>query len=60
MNNKQTPKSCSCQSCKRAKHSEGGNFMLKKEERSFRHKQNQNLNMGFENISIAQYGNRNG
>jgi hypothetical protein len=37
MSTKQTPKSCSCGSCKRGIHTEGGRYMRKADERSYRH-----------------------
>ncbi len=33
---KQTPKSCSCDSCKRGKHTKGGHYMMNRQERSIR------------------------
>jgi hypothetical protein len=36
-NTKQTPKSCSCRQCQWGKHCEGGKFMMKHDERAYRH-----------------------
>lgn len=36
-NTKQTPKSCSCNQCRRGIHTPGGRFMRKADERSYRH-----------------------
>lgn len=36
-NTKQTPKSCSCNQCRRGIHTPGGRFMRKTDERSYRH-----------------------
>lgn len=43
MSTKATPKGCSCQQCKFAKHSKGGNHLVKLEEKAFRHSQKQAL-----------------
>ena len=40
---KQTPKSCSCGQCKRGIHTEGGRFMRRADERSYRHAAKQAL-----------------
>ena len=36
-NTKQTPKSCSCNSCRFGKHTEGGHFMRRYDNRAYRH-----------------------
>jgi hypothetical protein len=36
-NTKQTPKSCTCEQCRHGKHSDGGNCMMKHDERAYRH-----------------------
>jgi hypothetical protein len=36
-NTKQTPKSCSCNQCKRGIHTPGGRYMRKADEHSYRH-----------------------
>ena len=36
-NTKQAPKSCSCRQCQWGKHCEGGKFMMKHDERAYRH-----------------------
>lgn len=53
---KSTPKSCSCQSCRRGKHG-GAKFMVRYDERRFRHAQKIALLKGIEEIQIAPKGN---
>lgn len=36
-NTKQTPKSCSCESCHFGKHPEGGHFMRRYSNKAYRH-----------------------
>ena len=50
---KGTPKSCSCETCMRAKHSTRGRKLLKKIERAFRHHAKQDLASGKEDILPA-------
>ena len=50
---KATPKSCSCQQCLFAKHTKGGNQMVKLEERAFRHHSNQMVRQGRDDIAPA-------
>ena len=40
---KVSPKSCSCQQCKRGKHSKGGHALKKADEHAVRHKVNSDL-----------------
>lgn len=40
---KQTPKSCSCEHCRRSKASDAGNYAMKREERRYRHRAKQKL-----------------
>jgi len=54
---KSTPKSCSCESCKRGKHSKSGHQMMKADERSYRHQTKIDLNKGREDITAAPQGN---
>jgi hypothetical protein len=57
MSTKQTPKSCSCRSCKRGKHTRAGHLAMKKDERAFRHAQNAALKCGRGGYSAAPVGN---
>jgi len=50
---KATPKSCSCRQCRWAKHTKPGNRMVKQGERAFRHRSNQDLRQGSEDIVPA-------
>jgi hypothetical protein len=43
-----TPKSCSCNACKRSKRSKQGHFYMKAAERSYRHKAKVELQNGGE------------
>ncbi len=36
-NTKQTPKSCSCTQCQFGKHCKWGKYMMKRDERAYRH-----------------------
>jgi hypothetical protein len=54
--NKSTPKSCSCNQCKRGKHG-GAKDLVRYDERKFRHAQKIALNKGVEEIQIAPKGN---
>jgi hypothetical protein len=36
-NTKQTPKSCSCNACRLGKHTEGGHFMRRYDNKAYRH-----------------------
>lgn len=54
---KQTPKSCSCDSCRRGKGSKTQKFYMKKEERSFRHESKIALKNGKEIFAAAPHGN---
>jgi hypothetical protein len=49
---KATPKSCSCEQCKYAKHTKTGNFFIKKEKRAFRHQQKVSLRRGDDALLI--------
>lgn len=42
-NNKATPKSCSCRQCARGKASSAGEYLMKKDERAYRHHANGQL-----------------
>lgn len=53
---KATPKSCSCEQCKRGKHG-GAKKMVKADERKFRHNAKIALGKGAEVIGIAPKGN---
>ena len=55
MSTKQTPKSCSCNSCKRGKHG-GAKDIVKYDERAFRHAQKIALNKGRGGYSAAPHG----
>jgi len=55
MNNKSTPKSCGCYSCKRGKSSKAGKSTLKASERSYRHFTKISLRKGSEVISTSPY-----
>lgn len=55
MSNKCTPKSCSCEQCKRGKHG-GAKDMVRYDERKFRHKQKIALKKGKEDIAVAPIG----
>lgn len=57
MSTKQTPKSCSCNACKRGKHSKFGKQLVKADERAFRHGQKIALNHGRGGYSAAPQGN---
>lgn len=56
MSTKQTPKSCSCNACRRGKSSTGQKVMMKSNERAFRHNVKIALKQGKEDISTAPYG----
>ncbi len=62
MASKATPKSCSCRMCRHSKASSGGNFMMKADERSHRHRSNQELRVRVEDADLlpavhgARYG----
>ena len=49
-NVKATPKSCSCEQCTYSKRTKPGGIKMKLEERAFRHKSNQALKNGSEDI----------
>lgn len=53
---KHTPKSCSCSQCKRGKHSTHGHFIMKYDERAFRHNQKQRLNKSSGDYMSAPMG----
>lgn len=53
---KATPKSCSCFSCKRGKTSTRGKYMLKTDERAYRHHSRIELMKGREDIAPAPTG----
>lgn len=57
MPTKQTPKSCSCGTCKRGKHSKTGHALMKADERAHRHNTKIALNQGKEDIAIVPIGN---
>lgn len=57
MSVKSTPKSCSCQHCKRGKNSSWGHFIMKYDERKFRHSQKIALNQSRGGYSAAPIGN---
>ena len=57
MSTKATPKSCSCQHCKRGKHSKYGSQMVKLDERAYRHNAKIAINKGEEAIQLAPKGN---
>lgn len=54
---KVTPKSCSCQQCKRGKSSTKGQFVKKVDERAYRHASKISLMKGSELIAGAPIGN---
>ena len=53
---KASPKACGCESCKRGKSSEGGQYIRKKEERAFRAAAKIALRKGCEDIPVAPHG----
>lgn len=53
MSQKETPKSCSCSTCKHSKASNHGKAEMKANERAFRHKMKQLINTGSEDILPA-------
>lgn len=57
MGTKQTPKSCSCESCKRGKSSVSGKKLMKLDERAYRHGANVQVRKGLEPSSAAPIGN---
>jgi hypothetical protein len=57
MSTKQTPKSCSCNQCKRGKHTKAGRQMVKHDERAFRHGQKIALNKSNGDYAPAPCGN---
>lgn len=54
---KQTPKSCSCEQCKRGKASVSGKKKMKLDERAYRHRANQAVRSGKEDVLAAPVGN---
>ena len=50
---KATPKSCSCRQCTYSKHTTAGNKQVKREERAFRHRSNQQVRHGGEDVLPA-------
>jgi hypothetical protein len=56
MSQKQTPKSCSCQNCKRGKCTNSGKAEMKRDERAFRHNQKIALNKSNGDYSAAPVG----
>jgi len=57
MSQKQTPKSCSCKTCTRGKHTKSGHELMKADERAFRHSQKIALAKGAEDVAVAPVGN---
>lgn len=57
MGTKATPKSCSCNTCKRGKSSTRGKSLMKIDERAYRHASKINLMKGREDILSAPIGN---
>ncbi len=55
-NTKATPKSCSCQQCRRGKHG-GAKDIVKADERAYRHSMKIRLAEGNEDIMLAPKGN---
>ena len=53
---KATPKSCSCQACRRGKRSKTQKYYMNQEERSFRRETKEALRKGEEVISPAPHG----
>jgi hypothetical protein len=57
---KQTPKSCSCQTCRLGKAKKKQKFLMKLNERGFRHQSKIALKTGKEEeVGIAPYGSYN-
>ena len=56
MSQKGTPKSCSCQHCKRGKGTKAGKHSMKLDERAFRHSQKVKLNHSNGNYEVAPVG----
>lgn len=56
MNTKATPKSCSCNVCKRGKSTKAGHFYRKADERAYRHASKIALMKGAEVINNAPFG----
>lgn len=52
---KMTPKSCSCNACRRGKSNKSGKSILKSAERVYRHSSKIALAKGKEDITIAPY-----
>jgi hypothetical protein len=53
---KQTPKSCSCEACKRGKHTVRGHKLMRYEERAYRHHVKIMLAKGSEPTTAAPRG----
>lgn len=56
MPTKATPKSCNCRQCKYGKRTNAGHYLMKKEERAFRHNTKIELNKGKEDFAPAPHG----
>lgn len=54
---KQTPKSCSCRQCRRGKHTPAGHYMMRSDERAYRHNAKISLQKGGEIFNAGPIGN---